>query len=98
MSTDVSEEHIVSIFRVKDISRARYHHESWWEAEIHGIISQKIALFITTDVRTSNPTTFFQFLMLIISPLLHTAPCSYDTSHQAVQYHIFTLLSWGLYL
>jgi hypothetical protein len=59
VSTDVSEEHIASIFRVEKRSSARNQHESRWQAlnRLHGVISQKIVLFIPTAVRTSNLTT-----------------------------------------
>jgi hypothetical protein len=78
--TDVSEEHIASIFRVEEISSAKTSHlvASWllmnlflrpwrWRLcvppkrrfkldRLHGVISQKMILFITTAVKTSNPT------------------------------------------
>jgi hypothetical protein len=44
--TDVSEEHIASIFSVEEISSAK----------LHGVISQKMILFITAAVKTTNPT------------------------------------------
>jgi hypothetical protein len=44
----------------RKISRARNQRESGWQGE-HGVISQKIVLFITTSVRTSNPTEFKVF-------------------------------------
>jgi hypothetical protein len=59
VSTDVSEEHIASIFRVEKLSLARNQRESRWQAVLnglHGVISQKTVLFITTAVGTSNPT------------------------------------------
>jgi hypothetical protein len=46
----------------RKISRARNQSESRWQATtltlngLHGVISQKMVLFITTAVRTSNPT------------------------------------------
>jgi hypothetical protein len=81
MSTDVSEEHIVSIFRAEEIRSTRNQPASryscWFLAELissalkmeaicspkrlltlnrlHGVISQKMILFITTTVKTSNP-------------------------------------------
>jgi hypothetical protein len=36
---------------------------------IHGLISQKIKLFITTAVRTSNPTLYIKFSFLFYSAL-----------------------------
>jgi hypothetical protein len=41
----------------KRISQARNHRERRWQKinGLHGFISQKIELFITTTVRTSNP-------------------------------------------
>jgi hypothetical protein len=63
LSTDVSEEHIASIFRVEEISSARNQQASRWLATqqmtlhgLHRVISQKSILFITTDVKTSKPT------------------------------------------
>jgi hypothetical protein len=52
---------------------------------LHGVISQKIILFITTAVRTSNPTVFpygkatqyirwFEKLLIKKTRLLHTLP------------------------
>jgi hypothetical protein len=38
------------------IIRARYQRESRWKAGFHDIISQKKVRFVTTGVRTSNPT------------------------------------------
>jgi hypothetical protein len=54
------------------ISRARYQRESRWQATcsyetlvvfsgLHGAISLKITLFITTGVKTSNPTVVTSF-------------------------------------
>jgi hypothetical protein len=44
----------------RKVSRTRNQRESRWQTEtfngIHGVISQKTELFITTTVRTSNPT------------------------------------------
>jgi hypothetical protein len=51
VSTDVSEEHIASIFRVEEISSRNQQANRW----LHGVISQMI-LFITTTMKTSNPT------------------------------------------
>jgi hypothetical protein len=51
VSTDVSEEHIASIFSVKEISSGKNQ-----QASRHGVVSQKMVLFMTTAVRTSNPT------------------------------------------
>jgi hypothetical protein len=45
VSTDVSEEHIASIFRVEEISSARNQRTGKWQAEF----------FVTTAVKTSNP-------------------------------------------
>jgi hypothetical protein len=49
VSTDVSEEHIASIFRIEKAEQETLN-------GLHGVISQKMVLFITTAVRTSNPT------------------------------------------
>jgi hypothetical protein len=63
VSTDVSEEHIASIFRVEEtIVKAGGKQSSG----LHGFISQKMVLFITTAVRTSNP----------IQQVLHLVPRS----------------------
>jgi hypothetical protein len=40
----------------RKISRARNQLESRWQADLHDVISQKTVLFLTTAVRTSNPT------------------------------------------
>jgi hypothetical protein len=67
VSTEVSEEHIASIFRVEVISSTRNQQASRWRRDfpptrrlslngLHGVISQKMILFITTAVKTSNPT------------------------------------------
>jgi hypothetical protein len=56
MSTDVSEEHIASVFRVEEIISARNLHASKQVAR--RIIPQKLILVITTAVKTSNPTKF----------------------------------------
>jgi hypothetical protein len=59
VSTDVSEKHIASIFRVEEISSARNQQASSKPTafnRLHGAISQKIVLFIITAVKTSNST------------------------------------------
>jgi hypothetical protein len=68
MSTDVSEEHISSCHLLSRWFLARHFFQIWrWRQYVppklrltfnglHGVISQKIVLFITTAVRTSNPT------------------------------------------
>jgi hypothetical protein len=57
VSTNVSEEHIASIFRVEEISSARNQQASRLTLNgLHIVISQKMILFITTSVKTSNPT------------------------------------------
>jgi hypothetical protein len=53
VSIDVSEEHIASIFKVEEISLARNQQAL---NGLHGVISQKMTLFITTAVKASNPT------------------------------------------
>jgi hypothetical protein len=60
--------HIASIFRVDPedgghVSPKR----SLTFNRLHGIISQKKVLFITTAVRTSNPTTLKAYLLLTFS-------------------------------
>jgi hypothetical protein len=35
---------------------------------LHGVISQKIILFITTAVKTSNPTLFISLLLNDVAP------------------------------
>jgi hypothetical protein len=58
VATDVSEEHSASIFRVEEKSSkptskqvaGRLLHNG-----LHGVISQKMILFITTTVKTSKP-------------------------------------------
>jgi hypothetical protein len=53
VSTDVSEEHIASIFRV---DKNKFSKKPALKLNVlHGVISQKIVLFTTTAVRTSNP-------------------------------------------
>jgi hypothetical protein len=85
VSTDVSEENIASIFGVEEISSARNHRASRWQAGfllnlflrprrwvryvlpkrrltlngLHGVVSQKMVLFITTAVKTSSPNLFY---------------------------------------
>jgi hypothetical protein len=79
VSTDVSEEHVASIFRVEEISSAKTSKQAEYSAGrkadiyiyrkqkesrrlelrshwlvLHGVTSQKMILFITTAVRTSN--------------------------------------------
>jgi hypothetical protein len=54
MSTDVSEKLIASIFRVEEISSAINQQAN--SKGLHGVISQKMILFITTAVKTSNLT------------------------------------------
>jgi hypothetical protein len=67
VSTDVSEKHIASIFRVEEIISAINQEASRWRRYVfpkrwltfnglHGVISQKLILFMTTAVKTSNPT------------------------------------------
>jgi hypothetical protein len=51
--TDASEEHIASVLRVEKISSARNQRTL---NGLHGVISQKMVLFMTTAVKTSNPT------------------------------------------
>jgi hypothetical protein len=50
--TDASEEHIASNFRVEKITSARNAREMWWQAlnGLHGVISQKIVLFVKEGV------------------------------------------------
>jgi hypothetical protein len=56
--------HIASIFRVEEIGSANQQARRWHILPkgplklngLHGIISQKMTLFITTAVKTSNPT------------------------------------------
>jgi hypothetical protein len=65
VSTDVSEEHIASILRVEKMGSARNPCEGRWRYVppkrgltlnvLHGVTSQKMVLFITTAVGTSNP-------------------------------------------
>jgi hypothetical protein len=60
VSTDVSEEHIASIFWVEKISSERNQRASRLTLNgQHGVISQKMVLFITTAVRTSSPTDIY---------------------------------------
>jgi hypothetical protein len=68
VSTDVSEDHISSIFRVEEISSAETFILPWrWMRYVppkrrlklnglHDVISQSTVLFITTAVKTSDPT------------------------------------------
>jgi hypothetical protein len=78
VSTDVSEEHIASNIRVEEIISARNQRESRWRWRryvppkrlltfngLHGVISQKMILFITTAVRNSNPTCIKLYLLLV---------------------------------
>jgi hypothetical protein len=63
VSTDVSEEHIASIFRVEEISSANNQQASSLPRPLtfnglHGVISQKMMLFITIAVKTSNPINY----------------------------------------
>jgi hypothetical protein len=56
VSSDVSEEHIASIFRVEEISSASKQVASKLTLNgLHDVISQKLILFITTALKTSNP-------------------------------------------
>jgi hypothetical protein len=41
-------------------------------SELHGTISQKMILFITTAVKTSNPTTLIIFIPLAVINKGHT--------------------------
>jgi hypothetical protein len=55
VSTDVSEEHIASIFRVEEIFSARNQQASRWRhLGYTAFISQNLILFITTCVKISN--------------------------------------------
>jgi hypothetical protein len=71
VSIDVSEEHIASIFRVEEISSARNQQAGGKQKRrltlngLHGVISQKLIFFITTAVKTSNPT-YLKYLIFII--------------------------------
>jgi hypothetical protein len=64
MWTDVSEERITSIFRVENQPRKKRSCSRWLGKisrinstyGLHGAISQKMTTFITTAVRTSDPT------------------------------------------
>jgi hypothetical protein len=60
VSTDVSGEHIASIFRVEEKVQKTSEQAGGKRRlklnGLHGIISQKMILFITTAVKTSNPT------------------------------------------
>jgi hypothetical protein len=51
--TDVSEEHIISILRVEKSVR--------FTQDLHSTTSQKMAFFIVTAVKTSNPTILHKF-------------------------------------
>jgi hypothetical protein len=80
VSNDVSDEHIASIFRVEKTSWARKQRESRWQRwrryvpskrltsnGLHGVISEKMVLFITTAVRSSNPRSLHLFVGYITS-------------------------------
>jgi hypothetical protein len=54
---------------------------------LHGVISQKTILFITTAVKTSNPT--YERVVLIASSLDHIGPSSITTS----KWFVFQLLT-----
>jgi hypothetical protein len=57
VSIDASEEHIAFIFRVEEIISATNQQASRLTLNgLHGVVSQKLILFITTAVKTSNPT------------------------------------------
>jgi hypothetical protein len=57
-SINVLEEHVTSIYRVKESVKQE-------TSKLNSVISQKTELFITTAVRTSNPT--FHELGLLLS-------------------------------
>jgi hypothetical protein len=64
VSTDVSVGHIAAIFRGEEIGAANHPASRRYVPPkrrlklnvLHGAISQKMILFITTAVKTSNPT------------------------------------------
>jgi hypothetical protein len=51
-STDTSEEHIAFMFRVEEYAKE----ETNMKELGRGVISQKMEVLTTTDVRNSNPT------------------------------------------
>jgi hypothetical protein len=101
VATDVSEEHIASIFRVE----ACHLLTCWfllklflwpWRGRryvppkrrlqlnrLHGVISQKMVLFITTAVKTSNPTCFFAWSNLGFCDKLHQMEAKSKPIHKA---------------
>jgi hypothetical protein len=57
VSIDVSVEHIASIFRVEEIKFSKKPASKQVALNgLHGVISQKMILFITIAVKTSNLT------------------------------------------
>jgi hypothetical protein len=86
VSTDISEEHIASIFRVDEISSARNTSKQAGDKRyvppkrrltlnrLHGVTSQKMILFITTAVKTSNPTGRKKSLLLSGSAFRPSSP------------------------
>jgi hypothetical protein len=55
-ATDVSEEHIASFFRVEEVIQQEPASKQLASRNrLHGVISQKVILFITAAVETPNP-------------------------------------------
>jgi hypothetical protein len=79
--TDVSEEHIASMFRVgkstsEELAWARgcslgyVPPKRLFTQYLHGVTSQKTAFFIVTAVNTSNLTSFFMFDLRAFGPVI----------------------------
>jgi hypothetical protein len=65
--SDISEEHIASIFRVEEISSARNKFNG-----LHGVISQNMILFIITAVKTQILRGFILFITAILFSVANT--------------------------
>jgi hypothetical protein len=63
MLTDVPDEHIASIFRVEEIGSANQQANRLKLNGLQDVISQKMVLFKTTAVKTSNPTTVSDLIL-----------------------------------
>jgi hypothetical protein len=84
--TNVSEEHIASIFRVEGLIwfillpwrwRQYVPPKRWFTQDPHGATSQKTAFFIVTEVKTSNLTFYcfisnkFIFIIVIVISIMY---------------------------
>jgi hypothetical protein len=99
VSTDVSEEHIASIFRVEKISSARNQRESRWQrwflAEpFFSTLKMKAICSSETSVDTQRTTHIYQKMVLFITTAVRTSSATKGFScAELIKHH--TIKTYG---